>query len=55
MTKSRLITLVVLGLGLWAGAPSVRAELICPESSFDAGSLLAGKPFKHSFALWLRV
>ena len=51
MTKSRLITLVVIGLGLWAGAPSVRAELICPEPSFDAGSLLAGKPFKHSFAL----
>ena len=51
MTKSRLITLVVLGLGLWAGAPSVRAELICPESSFNAGHLLAGKPFKHSFAL----
>ena len=51
MTKSRLITLVVLGLGLWAGAPSVRAELICPEPSFNAGHLLAGKPFKHLFAL----
>ncbi len=51
MTKSRLITLVVLGLGLWAGAPSVRAELICPEPSFNAGHLLAGKPFNHSFAL----
>lgn len=51
MTKSRLIILVVLGLGIWAGAPSVRAELFCPEPSFNAGSLLAGKPFKHSFAL----
>lgn len=51
MTKSRLITLVVLGLGLWAGAPCVRAELICPEPSFNAGHLLAGKPFKHLFAL----
>ena len=51
MTKSRLITLVVLGLGLWAGTPSVRAELICPEPSFNAGHLLAGKPFNHSFAL----
>lgn len=43
--------MVVLGLGLWAGAPSVRAELICPEPSFNAGHLLAGKPFKHLFAL----
>lgn len=51
MTKSRLITLVVLGLGLWAGAPCVRAELICPEPSFNAGHLLAGKPFKHTFTL----
>ena len=51
MTKSRLITLVVLGLGLWARAPCVRAELICPEPSFNAGHLLAGMPFKHLFAL----
>lgn len=43
--------MVVLGLGLWAGAPCVRAELICPEPSFNAGHLLAGKPFKHLFAL----
>lgn len=41
----------MLGLGLWAGAPCVRAELICPEPSFNAGHLLAGKPFKHLFAL----
>ncbi|NBY01548.1 MAG: DUF1573 domain-containing protein [Planctomycetes bacterium] len=51
MTKSRLMTLVLLGLGFWAGAPLARAELMCPEPSFNAGSLLAGKPFKHSFVL----
>ena len=51
MTKSRLIILAVLGLGFWAGAPIARAELFCPEPSFNAGSLLAGKPFMHSFSL----
>lgn len=51
MTKSRLIMLVVLGLGLWAGTPIAQAELFCPEPSFNAGSLLAGKPFMHSFTL----
>lgn len=43
--------MIVLGLGLWVGTSCVRAELLCLEPSFNAGLLLAGKPFKHSFAL----
>jgi len=43
--------LAVLGLGLWARVPVARADLFCPEPSFNSKPLLAGKPFKHSFTL----